>query len=53
MNESKSKILCVEDDKDTCELVSFAFKLAGYEIEACSKMDCLKLIHEEKFIAYI
>ena len=53
MNESKSKILCVEDDKDTCELLSFVFEQAGYEIEACSKMDCLKLIHEEKFIAYI
>lgn len=53
MNESKSKILCVEDDKDTCELVSFVFKQTGYEIEACSKMDCLKLIHEEKFIAFI
>jgi DNA-binding response OmpR family regulator len=53
MNESKSKILCVEDDKDTCELLSFVFEQAGYEIEACSKMDCLKLIHEEKFIAFI
>jgi DNA-binding response OmpR family regulator len=53
MNESKSKILCVEDDEDTCELVSFVFKQAGYETETCSKMDCLNLIHEEKFLAFI
>jgi hypothetical protein len=24
MNESKLKILCVEDDEDTCELISFS-----------------------------
>ena len=53
MNESKSKILCVEDDEDTCELISFVLKQAGYEVEACSKIDCLKLIHEEKFLAFI
>lgn len=53
MNKSKSRILCVEDDEDTCELISFVLKQEGYEVEACSKIDCLKLIHEEKFIAYI
>ena len=53
MNKSKSRILCVEDDEDTCELISFVLKQEGYEVEACSKTDCLKLIHEEKFIAYI
>lgn len=53
MDESKSRILCVEDDKDTCELVSFVFKQEGYEVETCSKVDCLKLIHEEKFQAFI
>jgi DNA-binding response OmpR family regulator len=53
MNESKSKILCVEDDEDTCELISFVLKQAGYEVEACSRIDCLKLIHEERFLAFI
>ena len=53
MNKSKSRILCVEDDEDTCELISFVLKQEGYEVESCSQMDCLKLIHEEKFIAFI
>ncbi len=53
MNESKLKILCVEDDEDTCELISFVLNQVGYEVETCSKMDCLKLIHEEKFLAFI
>lgn len=53
MNESKLKILCVEDDEDTCELISFVLKQTGYEVEACGRMDCLKLIHEEKFLAFI
>jgi DNA-binding response OmpR family regulator len=53
MKETESKILCIEDDTDTCELISFMFKDIGYEIEACSKTDCLNLIHEEKFSAFI
>ena len=52
-NESKKKILCVEDDEDACELISFVLKQANYEVEACSKLDCLKLIHQEKFLAFI
>jgi CheY-like chemotaxis protein len=53
MNDSKSKILCIEDDTDTCELISFVINQAGFEIEACSRKECLKLIHEEKFSAFI
>ena len=53
MNDSKSKILCIEDDKDTCDLVTFVFKQAGYEIKSCGQTECLKLIHEEKFSAII
>lgn len=53
MNESKLKILCVEDDEDTCELIGFVLKKAGYEVETCSRVDCLKLIHEEKFLTFI
>lgn len=51
MNESK--ILCIEDDTDTCELISFVMNQAGFEIETCSQKECLKLIHEEKFSAFI
>lgn len=53
MTESKSKILCIEDDVDTCELVTFVFKQAGCDITACSQTNCLKIIHEEKFSAII
>ena len=53
MTEPKTRILCIEDDKDTCDLISFVFKQTGYEIESCSQLDCLQLIHEEKFLAII
>jgi len=53
MIESKSKILCIEDDEDTCHLLTFLFKDAGCKVETCSRIDCLKLIHEENFSAII
>lgn len=53
MTETKLKILCIEDDEDTCELLTFVFKDAGYEIKSCSQADCLKLIHEERFAAIV
>ncbi len=53
MTETKSKILCIEDDEDTCFLLAFVFKQADCEVESCSQTSCLKLIHEEKFSAII
>lgn len=53
MDGLKHKILCIEDDEDTCELMTFVFEQAGYEVETCSKTDCLKRIHEEKFLAIV
>ncbi len=53
MTEPKLKILCIEDDADTCELITFVFNDTGYETVSCSHIDCLKLIHEEKFLAFI
>lgn len=53
MKEIKSKILCIEDDEDTCDLVTFVFNQAGYEIKSCSQTDCLEHIHEDKFLAII
>ena len=53
MNQEKKSILCIEDDKDTCDLVTFVFQQEGYEVESCSKIDCLSLIREEKFSAVI
>lgn len=53
MKESKYKILCIEDDEDTCELMTFVFEQAGYKIETCSREDCLKLIYERRFLAIV
>jgi len=53
MTESKSKILCIEDDEDTCDLIAFIFKQAGYEVKSCNQTECLKLVHEEEFLAII
>jgi len=53
MTETNSKILCIEDDEDTCDLVTFVFKDAGYEIKSCGQTECLKLIHEDKFSAIV
>lgn len=53
MTESKFRILCIEDDEDTCELVTFVFKQSGYDITSCSQTDCLNILYEEKFSAII
>ncbi len=53
MPDSHLKILCIEDDADTCELVTFVFRDAGCEVKTCSQTDCLKLIREENFSAII
>ena len=53
MTELKTKILCIEDDEDTCDLINFVFKQEGYEVESCSQTDCLKIIHEDTFSAII
>jgi two-component system phosphate regulon response regulator PhoB len=53
MTDTKLKILCIEDDADTCDLLTFVFNDAGYEVTSCSQTDCLKLIHEENFSAII
>src|SRR4030095_12539871 len=34
MEEAKRRILCVEDDEDTCEMLTLALQLSGYEVVA-------------------
>lgn len=48
-----SKILCVEDDKDTCELITYVFAQEGYEVRAIEQKDCLKILQQENFQAVI
>ena len=53
MNEEKKSILCIEDNEDTCELVTFVFQQIGYEVTTCNQTDCLTRIREEKSLAII
>jgi two-component system chemotaxis response regulator CheY len=53
MKQHTLPILCIEDDEDTCNLVTFVFEQEGYKVEACSQTDCLKKLREEKFAAVI
>ncbi len=50
MKKTKGRILCVDDDKDTCELVTFLLGQAGYEvIQALNIADGLTLVRREHF----
>jgi len=53
MSEAAVKILCIEDDEDTCELITYVFDQAGYKVDTCSQMECLNRLREEKFLAII
>ena len=35
MENSKKEILCIDDDRDTCELVEFMFKQKDYQVTSC------------------
>ena len=50
MEKTKGRILCVDDDKDTCEMVAFLLGLVGYEvIQALNIADGLTLARREHF----
>jgi CheY-like chemotaxis protein len=54
MIRSKYRILCVDDDADTCEMLSFFLQEAGYEVVvAVSMVDGLKLATKEEFDLYL
>jgi CheY-like chemotaxis protein len=53
MNEERKSILCIEDDKDTCDLLSFVFQQKGYKVDSCGQTDCLPRVRQEKFLAFI
>jgi len=35
MNQSKAAILCVDDNRDNCELLTFVFESRGFEVKTC------------------
>jgi DNA-binding response OmpR family regulator len=50
----KYRILCVDDDADTCEMLSYFLEEAGYEVTVtASVVDGLKLAAKEKFDLYL
>lgn len=54
MESSKQTILCVDDDKDSLELITFLFEVEGYEVTACNSLeDCLEQVRNNHFTAII
>lgn len=50
----KKTILCVEDNKDTCDLISFVFQKAGYDVITCGiPEEGIRLARENDFAAII
>lgn len=54
MQPTKQRILCVEDNEDTCLMLSFLLGQAGYEVrQADSFAEGLRLTKSERFDLYI
>jgi DNA-binding response OmpR family regulator len=54
MEEAKRRILCVEDDEDTCEMLTLALQLSGYEVvSAHTFADAITKALTNQFDAYI
>jgi DNA-binding response OmpR family regulator len=54
MQGSKYTILCVDDDKDNLDLLTFVFEHADFEVLACDSLDeCLNHARNKKLDAII
>ncbi len=54
MRATQRRILCVDDDDDTCEMLSALLGHAGYEMKSASGMaEGLRLARNERFDLYI
>jgi DNA-binding response OmpR family regulator len=54
VEETKRRILCVEDDADTCEMLTLALQLSGYEVVAAHTFaDAITKALTTHFDAYI
>ena len=54
MKLSKQTILCVDDDKDNLELITFVFENDGFEVIACKSLeDSLFQIRQNHFAAIV
>lgn len=53
MTDSKT-ILCVEDDKDSCELLQFVLENEGFQVVSCpTSEEALQLAKEKTFSAIV
>jgi two-component system nitrogen regulation response regulator GlnG len=39
MERSKKTILCVDDNKDNCDLLTFIFEQQGFDVTACESIE--------------
>lgn len=54
MSEAKKRVLCLEDDPDTCELVEIILAADGFEVIAANTLDAaMQLIGADRFALYI
>ena len=54
MNTQKLNILCVDDDKDSLDLITFVFKNEGFEVTGCDSLEeCLSQIRTNDFAAIV
>jgi DNA-binding response OmpR family regulator len=54
MSTPKGRILCTEDDADTCELIRLILRADGYEvITTQSSANALELAHSQAFDLYL
>ena len=54
MSANKQSILCVDDDPDNLDLITYIFEEKGFEVTTCKSLkDCLPLIRQNDFTAVI
>ena len=54
MEQSNGRILCVDDDRDTCEMLEILLGDSGYKVEsAMTVADALKLAQNSSFDLYL
>jgi DNA-binding response OmpR family regulator len=54
MDQSKKTILCVDDNKDNCDLLTFVFENEGFDVVTCESVEeCSIQIRKRKYSAVI
>jgi DNA-binding response OmpR family regulator len=54
MNNAKKRILCVEDNLDSCEMLGKFLEILGYEVVSFNNgADALRIARSEQFDAYV